>query len=335
MTVSAKLLFTSAVLFLTMNVALAAKGVTVVYPDWFKDSLYDLPDDLQDAKSAGKNGIMIFFSTRTCSYCKAIIETTFAQKDIVKRLQARYDVIGLEVLSDIEVVDSKGKSLWAKDFAVQAKARFTPTMLFYNNRGEVQLRLVGYQSPSKFRGVLNYLEGGHYNRMKLSHYLQQNKATASSTSQQAKPLNLERREASDKPLLLVFESANCKKCQQLRTMLKNPVLHSYTKKLDMVFIESTDTQLSIITPAGKKQSGKKWAEQLELIHTPAMVFFNEQGSEVLRVDTDILIDQFGNEVAVDDRNILDNIRARLQFVLDKGYIALPQFQRWRAQQSKQ
>jgi hypothetical protein len=104
--------------------------------------------------------------------------------------------------------------------------------------------------------------------------------------------------------------------------------------MDIAFVNSSNTQSKIITPAGKKQSGKAWADQLALIHSPAMVFFNERGKEVLRVDTDILIDPYGKKVSVNDSNILDNIRARLQFVLEKGYIALPQFQRWRAQQSK-
>lgn len=67
-----------------------------------------------------------------------------------------------------------------------------------------------------------------------------------------------------------------------------------------------------------------------LIHTPAMVFFYEQGAEVLRVDTDILLNKDGVTIKPDDEKVLDNIRARLQFVADKGYVSLPQFQRWRA-----
>jgi thioredoxin-related protein len=334
MPVSIKRLFILVGLLLCTNIVLASKGINVVHPSWFKHSLYDLPSDLQDAQEAGKSGIMVFFSTSTCSYCNAIIQTSFKQADIVKRLRASYDVIGLEVISDTEVVDTKGKSLWAKDFAVQEKARFTPTMIFYDTKGKVQLRLVGYQSPEKIRGVLDYLEGKHFNRMKLSDYLSQNKSTSKATIKQKSNLNLDRRNASDKPLLLVFESADCVKCQQLRTMFKATVLQPYIKKLKLVFVNSSDTEQGIITPDGKKQSVKEWTEQLGLIYSPAMVFFNENGNEVLRVDTDILIDPYGNKVSISDENILDNIRARLQFVLDKGYISLPQFQRWRAQQSK-
>jgi thioredoxin-related protein len=136
--------------------ALAASTAHVVYPGWFKESFYDLQSDLQEARVAGKKGIMVFFSTKTCSYCQAIIETAFKEKDIVHRLRKNYDVVGLEVFSDNEVVDPRGKSHWTKDFAVLEKAKFTPTMIFYGDGGTIQLRLVGYQSPEKMRAVLNY-----------------------------------------------------------------------------------------------------------------------------------------------------------------------------------
>ena len=107
--------FLIVICLLGVSNAFAAKGVNVVYPNWFKSSFYDLPGDLQDAQDAGKSGIMVFFSTKTCSYCQAIIEATLKKEDIVKQLRADYDVIGLEVFSDTEVVNMKGKSVWAKD----------------------------------------------------------------------------------------------------------------------------------------------------------------------------------------------------------------------------
>jgi thioredoxin-related protein len=321
-------------LLLCVNITVAAPGVTVVYPDWFKQSLFDLPGDMQDARDAGKRGIALFVSMKTCSYCKAMIETTFQQDDIVKRLRAGYDVIGIEVFSDAEVVDLQGKTHWSKDFAVQEKATFTPTMLFYGTDGKLQLRLVGYQSPDKFRSVLDYLEQGQYSRMTLRDFMQQGKPAAAVASAQTAALNLDRRTASDRYLLVIFESADCAKCGQLRTMLKAPVLQPYLRRLQLVFLSSTDDKAPLITPDGKQQTAKTWASQLGLTYSPAMVFFDEQGNEAVRVDTDILIDPYGKDIADDDARILDNIRARLQFVLDKGYVTLPQFQRWRSQQSR-
>jgi len=289
---------------------------------------------LQEARDKGKSGIMVFFSMKTCSYCKAIIETTFQQSDIVKRLRTNYDVIGLEVLSDIEVVSTKGKTLRAKDFAVHEKAKFTPTMIFYGSSGKKQLRLIGYQSPKKFRGVLDFLEGKHYTRVKLSHYLRQKKMVSKSISKKTPDINLVRSSTSSKRLLVVFESTNCKKCQQLRNMLKHPVMKKYTQQLNIVYVNKTDPSTRITTPDGNNLSSKAWANELDLLHSPAMVFFNKKSKEALRVDTDILIDEYGRDILVSDAEILGNLRARLQYFVEEGYKSLPQFQRWRAQESR-
>lgn len=320
---------------LCLGTAHAEKGVKVVFPDWFKPSLFDLQGDLQDARESGKRGILLFFSEKSCSYCNAIITTTFKQPDIEKRIRANYDTIGIEVFSDIELVDTRGKTHWSKDFAVQEKASFTPTMIFYDTSGTRQLRLVGYQSPDKFRGVLDYLEGGHEKKQSLRHFLRQRDNKSSNIGSAATPANSDFSRLKDKPLLAIFESNNCQKCQQLRSMLKAPVIHSYSERLTIAFINSDDSTARIVTPASQNLSPRDWANQLGLIHSPALVFFDEQGKEAVRVDTDILVDKNGKDVSDDDAHIIDNLRARLQFFLDKGYQTLPQFQRWRAQQKRE
>ncbi|WP_455199818.1 thioredoxin fold domain-containing protein [Kaarinaea lacus] len=319
---------------LWLNSALAAQGSRVVYPAWFKESLYDLQGDLQDARAAGKKGIMVFYSMETCSYCLAILEKAFKEKEIAQRLNQNYDVIGLDVFSDNELVDPRGKTHWTKEFAVVEKAKFTPTMIFYGEGGAIQLRLVGYQSPEKMRAVLNYLEGDNYTRMSLRQFMKQGQSATKSAKDKTVNQDLDRRKSSDRHLMVVFESDDCSKCQLLREMLKAEVLQPYLLRLDVAFVSSSDTQNRITTPEGKQLSGKAWADQLGLIHNPAMVFFYGEGKEVLRVDTDILLNKDGNDIKADDEKVLDNIRARLQFVVDKGYVALPQFQRWRAQQKR-
>ena len=327
--------FYSCVIFLLcLSTAHAEKGVKVVYPDWFKPSLFDLQGDLQDARESGKRGILLFFSEKSCSYCNAIISTTFKQTDIEKRIRANYDTIGIEVFSDIELVDTQGKTHWTKDYAVLEKASFTPTMIFYDTAGTKQLRLVGYQSPDKFRGVLDYLEAGHEKTQSLRQFLQLRGSQYSSNGNTTSSANSDFSHLKDKPLLAIFESNNCQKCQQLRSMLKSPVIHSYSQRLTIAFINSDDTTARIVTPTSQNLSARDWANQLGLIHSPALIFFDKQGKEAVRVDTDILVDKNGKDVSDDDAHIIDNLRARLQFFLDKGYQTLPQFQRWRAQQKR-
>lgn len=322
-----------AILLLCAGPLMAEKDTRVVYPDWFKDSLFDLPGDLQEAKEAGKDGILLFFSMKTCSYCKAIIDTSLQQADIVKRLRAKYDVIGIEVFSDTEVVDLNGKSHWSKDFAVTQKAQFTPTMIFYGTDGKLQLRLVGYQSPAKFRAALDYLQQKKYTSLRFRDFLHQRKAAAASSSEQAAALELKRSKGS-KPLLVVFETADCQKCNLMRAMLNAPVQHAYTTRLDIAYLTPAHMNTTITTPEGKQLTGQAWLAQLGLIHSPALVFFTAQGKEGVRVDTDILIDANGRDVPADHPYVLSNIRARLQYFLDGGYISMPQFQRWRAQTAR-
>ena len=308
--------------------ASSAPGVQVIYPDWFKQSFYDLQDDLQQALDAGKQGLAVFFSEKSCSYCKAMVEKTFREPDIARSLRQNYDVVSLDVFSDVEMVDPKGNSHWAKDFAILEKAQFTPTLIFYGKDGDTLLRIVGYQSPIKMRAVLGYLEGGHYTRMSLRDYINKQPLDQSST-RQTKVIDLQRDSGNTKPLLVIFESPDCQKCPQFRSMLEAPVMQPYLQQMQLAFVSSSPTQ-RVVTPRGRSLSGAAWSDQLELLHSPAMVYFDERGKEVLRVDFDILIDSEGRSIDKDDARILDNVRARLEYMVSKGYESIPQFQRWRA-----
>ena len=310
-----------------------APGVKVVYPDWFKQSFYDLKDDLQEAVDEDKQGLAVFFSEKSCSYCKAMVERTFGEADIAQSLNANFDVVGLDVFSDLELVDTKGNAHLVKDFAVQERAQFTPTMVFYDKNGDRLLRVVGYQPPKKMRFTLDYLNDGHYTRMTLRDYIKQHssKPTASHKSQ---AIDLQRDKSNAQPVLVIVESPDCEKCQQFRTMLKAPVMQPYLDQMQLAFVRSSVEQ-KVITPEGKSLDGKAWADQLGLLHSPSMVYFDKHGNEALRVDFDILIDPQGHSVSTNHPRILDNIRARLEYMTSKGYESIPQFQRWRAGAKKQ
>ena len=316
------------VMLLWNGSASSAPGVQVVYPDWFKQSFYDLQDDLQQALDAGKQGLAVFFSEKSCSYCKAMVERTFREPDIAQRLSRNHDVVGLDVFSDVEVVDPKGNEHWVKDFAISEKAQFTPTLVFYGKDGNSLLRIVGYQSPGKMRAVLGYLEGGHYRRMSLRDYINKQPRSQPSTTH-TDVIDLQRDSGNTKPLLVIFESPDCRKCPQFRSMLEAPVMQPYLEQMQLAFVSSSRKQ-RVVTPEGRSLSGKAWLDQLGLLHSPSMVYFDEHGKEALRVDFDILIDSEGRSIDSDDARILDNIRARLEYMVSKGYESIPQFQRWRA-----
>lgn len=90
----------------------------VKYPDWFKESFFDLHDDFNEARDVGKRGIIVFFSQENCNHCQAFLDTTFSDPATKQRVQKDYDVVGLEIFSDLEII-----LRWRKENALKEKSK--------------------------------------------------------------------------------------------------------------------------------------------------------------------------------------------------------------------
>jgi len=129
------------------------------FPAWFKLSFLDLQQDLADARSAGKQGVMILFSIRGCPYCKMLVERSLKDPAIEATLRRHFDVIHLDIHSDLDLRDPQGRAMPVKAFATREGASFSPTVAFYGRDGLHLLRVVGYQTPERFRATLNKVIG--------------------------------------------------------------------------------------------------------------------------------------------------------------------------------
>ncbi|HHH43431.1 MAG TPA: thioredoxin, partial [Gammaproteobacteria bacterium] len=106
-------------------------------PPWFKLTFLDLSEDLADAIQNGKQGLIIYFGQKYCSYCKQLLEGNFGMSDIRTYTQKHFDVIGIDIHGQREVTALDG-SLWnERSFSVRKKVHFTPTLIFLDrNRRE-------------------------------------------------------------------------------------------------------------------------------------------------------------------------------------------------------
>jgi len=125
------------------------------FPAWFKLSFLDLQQDLAEARSAGKQGVMVLFSIRGCAYCKKLVEQSLKEPAIEATLRRHFDVIHLDIHSDLDLKDPQGRAMPVKAFARREGASFSPTVAFYGLDGLNLLRVVGYQTPERFRATLN------------------------------------------------------------------------------------------------------------------------------------------------------------------------------------
>ncbi len=303
----------------------------IVYPAWFKQSFLDLRDDLDDARKAGKRGIIVFFSFKHCSHCEAFVSTTMSDPATSNRIQEKYDVIALDIFNDTEVTDIDGNVTTIRNFAEVSKARLTPTLIFYGIENEQLVKIVGFYPPEKFNRVLDYIDGGYHKKVKLSEYL---RSSTTGTMAKLQPVNYQydfltapphdlQRSSKDaeRPLLVIFDEPGCVACLRFhkRVLSDDKVSQSITTH-DAILLDRTDNTSKLVLPDGRTLTPQQWANELQLSYDISVVFFDTQGREVHRLDSET-----GR-----DRMLLS-----MQYVLDKGYERHEQYLRWIREQQQQ
>jgi len=230
----------------------------VVYPDWFKLSFLNLRDDLHDAVSAGKSGIIVYFGQKHCPYCKKLMEVNFGKDDIAKYTQKHFDFIATDIFGDRSVTDMGGVTLSEKALAEREKTTFTPSLIFYDREGKEALRLRGYYPPYKFRAALEYVVDGFYRKESFRAYLERAdpppRFEPGDLNEEsffaAPPYALDRsRIAASRPLAVFFEQGDCHACDVLHSgPLHNAVIQGQFRMLDVVQLNMwADTP--VLTPA--------------------------------------------------------------------------------------
>ncbi len=301
------------------------------FPLWFKNSFFDLKEDLVEAREAGKRGIIVMLSQDRCSTCRAFIQATLGDPIVKQRVKANYDVIGMDIFSDLEVTDPRGEVLPVKDFAEMQSARLTPTILFYGVENALLLRIVGLYPPEKFQHVLDYVDGQLYSKMKISDYLRDKRiATASRKNRIMKDKSLFNLPAYDLAslqsavkghTLVLFEAPDCNPCKRFHEqVLAKPDIREKIKNFHAVQLDVTDDTARLITPDGRRLTPKQWYKDLELSYDVAMVFFDSNGHEVLRHDAE---------------TGYFRLAFTLDYVNDKGYEEEKQVLRWRKKMMQQ
>lgn len=299
----------SAVIALCSGAAPPANGFDesemkhIAYPDWFSDSPFsDLAEELEEARGGDRLGLMVLFTTEGCSYCERFIATSLGDAELASRVQAHFRSLGLEMFDDTGMTDPRGASLTVKQFAEREGAEFSPTLLFYGQDGERMLRVVGYQSPERFRMILDYLTGGYFRGESLADYIKRraHAAARAATGSRAglkpdplfasPPYALDRsRFPADQPLLVLFEQSACADCEQFHAeVLAVDEVRELLGTFEVVRLDSADQQTPVIAPDGSRLTPAAWFARTGFSRVPALLLFDEQGRRVLQTDALVL-----------------------------------------------
>lgn len=263
------------------------------YPNWFKRSFLDLQTDLSEAVAAGKRGLMVYFGQKRCAYCHQLIKVNFGLRDIVEYTRRHFDLVPIDIWGVEEITTPGGEVLTERAWSQQEDMDFTPAILFFDAEGRVALRLRGYYPPYQFRAALEYVADHHYRRESFRDYLARgdNRMVFGPEDMneepffQPPPYNLDRRYPAERPLAVFFEQGNCHPCDVLHgEALRTPAIYRHFGDFDSVQLDMR-SETPVITPRGKRTTARDWAADLGLFYAPAILFFDERGRELLRVDS--------------------------------------------------
>jgi len=257
------------------------------YPSWFKESFLDLREDLNEASSAGKR-IMLFFHQDGCPYCNALVERNLAQKNIKEYMQKNFDVIAINMWGDREVTYVNGKQYSEKKLAEGLRVQFTPTLLFYDEKGKVVLRLNGYRAPERFMIELNYVAQKQEQKTTPREYIKAHHVSQKSSHEiHDEPffikgaIDLSKRN-KHKPYAVFFEQKDCPDCDTLHSkILPDPEIRGILSHFDVYQLDMW-SKTPLLTADGKKITARDWAKQLSIEYAPSIVLFDSNDKEVIR-----------------------------------------------------
>jgi len=323
-----RLLILSCVMFLfTSTTVFAAgavkkqgdfKGVKLVeIPAWFKSSFLDIQADIDEATESGKH-VMVYFHQNGCPYCAKLVNDNFKDKRIVDYMAKHFDAIDINMWGDREVVTVDGKNLNEKSYAASRKVWFTPTILFFDEKGKIALRINGYYPKDKFLIALRYVAEKKNKELAFADYYKQFSKPKKSgnlitESYFAKPgYNLQELKQQKKPLAILFEQGDCAACENLhKVTLQDKDTVDILKQFNIVQLDRwSDTP--VIDLDGKKTTAKKLADTIGVTFSPYAVLY-DKGVEVIRIEA--FLKSF-------------HVQSVFDYVLSGGYKKETSFQRY-------
>jgi len=240
-----------AFLFLLVSRAFAQEA-----PEWFVESFLDVREDAAEAARDGKR-LMFYFMQDGCPYCKQLVGVNFRDERIVQKMRRHFVPVTINIWGDREVTAADGRRMPEKRFAADLKVQFTPTLVFFDQKGAIAHRINGYLPPEEFYAALDAAIAPP--------------AAASSSNSLSSSIDV-RRKAGAKPVALLLLAPACPACAEYEAYLRSPEMRGIAARLEIV---RASGPVSVHTREGM--------QALRAAYVPALVFFSG-GREVFRTE---------------------------------------------------
>ena len=149
---------------------------------FFDQTLGDFHEELQSARSQGKQGILIMFEQEECPFCHRMKTTVLNRTDVQDYFKAHFLIFPLDIEGDVEVADFQGNPTSQKDFAFkQYRVRATPVFAFFDLSGTLVARYTGAtKDAEEFLWLGEYVATGAYKDQDFTRYKRDRRKAAAS-----------------------------------------------------------------------------------------------------------------------------------------------------------
>src|SRR5688572_4470362 len=224
-------------------------------PEWFVESFLDIREDAAEAARDGKR-LMLYFMQEGCPYCKQLVTVNFRDPRIAEKMRRNFMSVAINIWGDREITAADGRKVPEKRFAAALKVQFTPTLVFFDEKGAVAHRINGYLPPEEFHAALDRIIAA---------------PPAAGSSGKAAQLDVRRRNGA-KPIILVLSGARCDACEELEGHLQTPELRAQLGRFEV--LRAANPVVAMTASGGRR---------IDSAYLPAMVFFAD-GAEVFRTE---------------------------------------------------
>jgi thioredoxin-related protein len=259
-----------------------------VLPPVFVETLLELPDDAAQA-ARSKKRLLLYFGQVGCPYCKELMQTSFTQKAIADKVAKHFVPIAFNLFGDREVTWFDGKVRSEKEFAKFLKVQFTPTLLLLGEKGNVIARINGYYPPHRFSAALDYSVKRLEGKLPFAEHMQAVPQKGASATLHEQPFFMKpppdlARRPGGKALAVLFETRHCAPCDELhREGFKRENTLAAIARLDVARVSLAGRE-TLTTPDGRRSTAETWGRELGISYTPSVVFFDDRGKEVFRLE---------------------------------------------------
>ncbi len=293
-------------------------------PEWFTNSFLHIGEDIAEAAAIGRR-VLLYFYQDGCPYCAKLLQDNFGDRSIADKTRRAFDVIAINMWGDREVTGLDDQSTTEKAFAAGLRVQYTPTLVFLDEQGDVVLRINGYVAPHQFDAALDFVAGRHEQRGNFqAYYASRDPISANSglnvmPGTLAPPLRLAERDDAKRPLLVLFERARCRPCDELHgDIFRREALVYALTNLDVAQVDP-GSSAPLQTPDGRTMTARDWADELQIQYAPSLVFFDHQGREVFR--SEAYLRSF-------------HVHGAIDYVVSGAYRWQPSFQRFLQHRTK-